>query len=258
MEYRSECERCHVSLGDRDSAYVCAHECTFCPSCCRRLRFVCPNCSGELVRRARAGPTPVPGERSVPPVAPGVQVRRAGPEDLGSLIPLFDAYREFYELPSDPPAGERFLHDRFTRGESVVFLAEENGAVVGFTQLYPLFSSISLGRIYVLNDLFVTPSARRKGVGGALLEAARSWADSEGVHYLELSTAVDNPAQRLYEAHGWLPDREFLHYEQLLRPRTDGARVDPPASPGRKPSRPSRPTGGGEARARRGSSRAPG
>jgi GNAT superfamily N-acetyltransferase len=87
---------------------------------------------------------------------------------------------------------------------------------IGFTQLYPLFSSISLGRTYVLNDLFVVPSTRHRGVGGLLLEAARRWAEEEKVHSLELSTAVDNPAQRVYEAHGWLLDREFLHYELPL------------------------------------------
>jgi GNAT superfamily N-acetyltransferase len=223
MDYRPECERCHVSLSDTDSAYLCAHECTFCPGCCRKLRFVCPNCSGELVRRPRAGPAARRGERAMVPPDPGIRVRRAGPENLRSLVPLFDAYREFYEQPSDAPAAERFLHDRLARGESVVFLAEENGAAVGFTQLYPLFSSVSLGRIFVLNDLFVAPSGRRKGVGGLLLEAARSWSQSEGAHYLELSTAIDNPAQRLYEAHGWVPDREFLHYEQPLRSGTDRA-----------------------------------
>jgi GNAT superfamily N-acetyltransferase len=80
-----------------------------------------------------------------------------------------------------------------------------------------LFSSVSLGPIYVLNDLFVDPSARRQGVAAQLLEAARKFGEGTGAHYLELSTAVDNPAQRLYEAGDWTLDREFLHYELLLR-----------------------------------------
>jgi GNAT superfamily N-acetyltransferase len=133
------------------------------------------------------------------------------------MVPLFDAYRQFYEQPSDEAAGERFLAERLLRDESVVFLAEEGGVAVGFMQLYPLFSSISLGRVYLLNDLFVPPAARRKGVGALLLDAARAWGKREGAHYLELSTAADNPAQRLYEACGWLEDREFLYYELPLR-----------------------------------------
>ena len=134
---------------------------------------------------------------------------------------LFDAYRQFYEQPSDVAAAEKFLGDRLDREESVAFIAEDGGKAVGFMQLYPLFSSISLGRVYVLNDLFVAPDARRKGVGVLLLATARSWGDREGAHYLELSTAVDNPAQHLYEAHGWVPDLEFLHYELPVRKRSD-------------------------------------
>jgi len=220
MEFRRECGRCHVSLRDQDAAYLCAHECTFCATCYRRLRYVCPNCAGELVRRPRAGPAPRAVPAAEPPAGAGIHVRRAGPDDLRTLVPLFDAYRVFYEQAPDAPAAERFLRDRLTRNESIVFVAGEGGIVLGFTQLYPLYASISLGRIYMLNDLFVVPSARRKGVGGVLLEAARRWAEGEGAHYLELSTAVDNPAQRVYEAHGWILDREFLYYERPLQTRS--------------------------------------
>ena len=146
-------------------------------------------------------------------------IRRAGRSDLAALTPLFDAYRQFYEQPPDLPASGRFLSDRLERDESVVFVAERAGRAVGFVQLYPIFSSVSLGRVYVLNDLFVAPEVRRTGVGAALLDTSRQWAEGEGAHYLELSTAVDNPAQHLYEACGWRPDREFLHYELALPAR---------------------------------------
>jgi len=219
MELRPECERCRAPLASDAAAYICVHECTFCPTCYRRLRFVCPNCSGELVRRPRSGPAGRPARPVVPPADNRIRVRRARPDDLRSISPLFDAYRQFYEQSPDARAAEQFLSDRLARGESVVFIAEEGEAPVGFMQLYPMFSSISLGRTYVLNDLFVPPTARRRGVGGLLLEAARVWGEHEGAHYLELSTAVDNPAQRVYEAHGWVPDREFLHYERRLGER---------------------------------------
>jgi len=219
MEFRRECDRCHVSLTADGPAYMCARECTFCPTCFRRLHYVCPNCTGELVRRPRPGPYRDPGQPASLTPDPRVSVRRGTTEDLDALAPLFDAYRQFYEQRSDPPLSRRFLSDRLSHDESVVLVAEEGGAAVGFTQLYPLFSSISLGPIYVLNDLFVDPNARRAGVGGRLLDAARAHGQRTGAHYLELATAVDNPAQRLYEACGWIPDREFLHYELPL-PRT--------------------------------------
>jgi len=217
MELRTECGRCGASLAGDGPAYICAKECTFCATCYRRLKYVCPNCQGELVRRPR--PTPVPGlKRSIasPHNAP-ITVRRARLEDVEKVAPLFDAYRVFYEQSSDVPAAAAFLRERLAREESVVLVAEDEGRLLGFTQLYPLFSSISLGPIYVLNDLFVDPSVRRRGVAAQLLAAARTFGEKAGAHYLELSTAVDNPAQRLYEACDWSMDREFLHYELLLR-----------------------------------------
>jgi GNAT superfamily N-acetyltransferase len=135
---------------------------------------------------------------------------------------LFDAYRQFYGAESDVAASEHFLADRLAREESVLFLAEDEGHAVGLMQLYPIFSSTWLERVYVLNDLFVRPAERRRGVGGRLLETARDWSVRAGALCLELSTAVDNPAQGLYEAHGWLPDLEFLHYELPL-PRRPAA-----------------------------------
>jgi GNAT superfamily N-acetyltransferase len=145
-----------------------------------------------------------------------MRVRRASAADLAKVGPLFDSYRQFYEQESNRTASDQFLKDRFAQNESVVLVAERDGDTVGFVQLYPLFSSISLGRVFLLNDLFVDPRYRRHGVGRLLLDAARSFGVKEGAHYLELSTAVDNPAQRLYESCGWVWDRGFLYYELSL------------------------------------------
>src|ERR1051325_10793633 len=90
-------------------------------------------------------------------------LRLAGLSDLDALVPLFDAYRQFYRLESDPGGARRFLRDRFERGQSVVFLAIDGGVAAGFTQLYPSFSSAAMAPIYILNDLFVAPNARKRG-----------------------------------------------------------------------------------------------
>src|SRR6266699_3356408 len=85
------------------------------------------------------------------------------------LLPLFDAYRQFYRKPSDPGLARRFLLERFQHNQSVVFLAmRRDGSAVGFTQLFPSFSSASAARILVLNDLFVLPETRRMRVGTRL------------------------------------------------------------------------------------------
>lgn len=90
-------------------------------------------------------------------------VRQAVLADLEALAPLFDGYRQFYGQPSDISAAHAFLRARFEHGESFVFIALDGDTPVGFTQLYPSFSSVSLARIFVLNDLFVHECARRKG-----------------------------------------------------------------------------------------------
>ncbi|MCA1715231.1 MAG: GNAT family N-acetyltransferase, partial [Gammaproteobacteria bacterium] len=69
-------------------------------------------------------------------------IRRAGPGDLDALAPLFDAYRQFYGQPADLQRAHDWLRERLQRNESVVLMAERNGAVLGFTQLYPMFSSV--------------------------------------------------------------------------------------------------------------------
>ncbi len=140
-------------------------------------------------------------------------VRRATLNDLERLIPLFDAYRQFYGQPSDLIVARRFLSDRLVRNESVVLIAEEDGRrVVGFVQLYPSFSSILAAPMYLLSDLFVRPEIRRRGVGTLLLKSTIETARAAGAVRLELATAMTNrPAQRLYEALGWRRD-EFYQY----------------------------------------------
>ena len=132
-------------------------------------------------------------------------IRRAGLDDLGTLVPLFDGYRTFYEQPVDSARSRAFLEARLARDESVVFLAElDDGIAAGFTQLYPMFSSVRAARVWVLNDLFVAPVARRRGVAGALLDAATAFARGDGAIRLELETTPDNAsAQALYRNAGW-------------------------------------------------------
>ena len=142
-----------------------------------------------------------------------VFVRQATVADIDHLVPLFDGYRQFYRQASEQDRIRRFLLDRFEHNQSVIFLAEVGGVAVGFTQLYPSFSSGALARIYVLNDLFVDPSARRVGVGAALLGAAADYGRRLGALRLVLSTELTNTsAQALYEKLGWKRHTDFYTY----------------------------------------------
>jgi ribosomal protein S18 acetylase RimI-like enzyme len=146
----------------------------------------------------------------------GFKTIRAGLEHLDVLAVLFDAYRQFYRQGPDLPGARAFLEARQRGRDSVVLLAvpdDAPGTGVGFVQLYPSFSSVSMKPIWILNDLFVAPQARRAGVARSLLEAACEMARSTGADRLRLSTAKDNEAAKaLYAASGYRLV-EFDQYE---------------------------------------------
>ncbi len=136
-----------------------------------------------------------------------VTIGRASIEDLDRVIPLFDAYRQFYGQPSDVAGARRFLAERLEHDQSVLLIAADDA---GFTQLYPCFSSVRMQATMILNDLFVRPDARGRGVGEALLRAARDHARAAGAARMTLSTAVDNSAAHaLYVRAGWTRDARF-------------------------------------------------
>ncbi|MDC6364990.1 MULTISPECIES: GNAT family N-acetyltransferase [Flavobacteriaceae] len=141
-----------------------------------------------------------------------MEITKATIEDLELIAPLFDAYRVFYSQNSDINAANQFLRDRFLNNETVLFLAVENNEAVGFTQLYKTFSSVSLQPYYILNDLYVSPNHRKKGVGEALLNHAKTYCETLSYKGLALETAADNPAQKLYERLGWIKDEAYFHY----------------------------------------------
>src|SRR6185295_388785 len=149
-----------------------------------------------------------------------VAVRQATIFDLEILVPLFDAYRQFYRKPSDLDLARRFLRERCQNNQSILFLAiDTHGSAAGFTQLYPSYSSASAARILILNDLYVVPQARRKRVGSMLLAAAARFGKEIGAVRLTLSTEVTNThAQALYEAEGWIRQTDFYTYDLALTP----------------------------------------
>lgn len=146
-------------------------------------------------------------------VPAGMEILQAGPAEVGLVAPLFDAYRQFYKKPADEEAARRFLFARLSKGESVLFYAWSNDEPVGFVHLYPVFSSLSLARQWILSDLYVVRQARKQGVGRALMQHARQFAAATQGDRLMLETAVDNrAAQRLYESLGWKREQEFHTY----------------------------------------------
>nr|WP_052302366.1 GNAT family N-acetyltransferase [Bacillus sp. SG-1] len=137
-------------------------------------------------------------------------------EHVDIVAELFNQYRVFYNQKDDFESCRKFLRERIENRESVIFLSFEEGEVelipLGFTQLYPIFSSVSLKKHWLLNDLFVTEKARRKGVGENLLHHARQLAEETNAKGMTLETSDDNyNAQKLYEKFGFEKHSEF-HY----------------------------------------------
>lgn len=142
-----------------------------------------------------------------------ITIIHAVTEHIEEVAPLFDAYRCWYGKTSDLDGARRFLAERLSAAESEIFFLRVDNQPVAFTQLYPLFSSVAMERIWILNDLFVSEPFRTQGLGTLLLEAAAEFARGVGAIRLELETAVDNKAaQKAYEALGWVRDTTFAHY----------------------------------------------
>ncbi|WP_297691740.1 GNAT family N-acetyltransferase [uncultured Eudoraea sp.] len=141
-----------------------------------------------------------------------IHIVQAKEEHIPILIPLLDKYRVFYGQISDEQAAERFLESRMKNKDSVIFLAIYKGSPAGFTQLYPSFSSVSLKPIFILNDLYVYHEFRNKGIGEVLLNHAQEYCKLLEYKGLALETAINNPAQKLYERLGWNKNNTSIHY----------------------------------------------
>ena len=143
-----------------------------------------------------------------------VNIKTAKLEDLTEVSKLFDAYRVFYKQDSNVDIASNFLKQRMQNSESVIFYAiDESGQYLGFTQLYPIFSSVSVQKTWLLNDLYVDAKARGLGVGTKLLNQAKDYAKQTGAKGVALETEITNiNAQKLYEHLDYEKDDEHYHY----------------------------------------------
>lgn len=149
----------------------------------------------------------------------GVELKllQATKDDLTGVSLLFNQYRMFYNQLDDMNGAKSYIRERLQQGDSIIFVMKEGDTYLGFTQLYPTFSSISMKKAWILNDLYVHEEARGKGVAESLLNRAKAFALETEAVSIALSTAPDNlPAQQLYEKIGYERDEKFYHYELNL------------------------------------------
>jgi GNAT superfamily N-acetyltransferase len=142
-----------------------------------------------------------------------LKIRHATIQDLPKIVPLFDSYREYFNQPKNPVEVEKFLFDKFERLESVIFLAEHQNEIIGFAQLYPIFSSLSLKRVWLLNDFFVSEAYRKNGVGKKLFAQVKDYTYLTKSKGIELSVEHSNSkAWEFWERQGFKLDEEFRYY----------------------------------------------
>ncbi|WP_166926347.1 GNAT family N-acetyltransferase [Flavobacterium poyangense] len=142
------------------------------------------------------------------------KIRKATIEDLKLAVALFDQYRVFYENESDKEKAEKFISERLQLNDSQIFVAETNNQdLVGFVQLYPLFSSTRMKRLWLLNDLFVANEYRGKGISKQLIDISKELCKQTNACGLLLETAKTNVVgNALYPKVGFSLDNDHNYY----------------------------------------------
>jgi len=143
-----------------------------------------------------------------------MNITKATMEDLPEVVALFDGYLSFYGKSPSKEESKNFISERISKDESTIFLArDEEGNAMGFTQVYPSFTSVGMGRTLILNDLFVHSNYRKLGVGRALIDKVHELTKEVGAIRFDLETEESNTnAQRLYESYGFVKSEGYFHY----------------------------------------------
>lgn len=140
-------------------------------------------------------------------------VRQATIKDLPKIVPIFDSYREYFKQQKNPLKVESFLFEKFVHLESVIFIAEQESEVIGFAQLYPIFSSLCLERVWLLNDFYISEEYRNNGIGKQLFAKVKEFTLLTKSKGIELSVEHTNrKAWQFWEKQGFRIDDEFRFY----------------------------------------------
>lgn len=146
-----------------------------------------------------------------------MKIREFKIDDLESVSDLLNNYRMYYGKTSDIESCNKFLKDRYDNNESKLFVADNGEKLVGFVQIYPVFSTVSLQRAYILNDLYVSSNNRTGGVGRQLIEKTFEYARQNNARYVTLETGIDNAkAQSLYKKMDMKVDDSVLHFSRTF------------------------------------------
>ena len=149
-----------------------------------------------------------------------ITIRKANENDIAEVAVLFNSYRVFYKKDPDPAGAKIFISERILKSESVIFVAQDDaGELAGFVQLYPIFSSTRMKRLWLLNDLFVKPAFRSRGISIALIDECKKLCRDSDSSGMILETAKDNTiGNSLYRKTGFVADADHNYYEWETTP----------------------------------------
>ena len=146
------------------------------------------------------------------------KIIKATIDNLEELSLLFDLYRQFYRQPSNISEAKGFLNERIVNKESVIYISkEEDGNFSGFVQLYPIFTSVGLKRLWLLNDLYVKKEYRKKGIARNLIDQCKNLTLETKASGLLLETSKNNlEGNVLYHTEGFtlVDESNFYFWKQ--------------------------------------------
>jgi len=144
-----------------------------------------------------------------------MKIRRALLDDADGVSKLFDYYRIFYKKESDLIAAKEFITKRLQQNDSIIYVCQiDDNELAGFVQLYPLFSSTRMSKLWLLNDLFVAAEHRGKGISKLLIDQAKELVKSSGACGMFLETEKSNIiGNQLYPRAGFSLNDASNYYE---------------------------------------------
>ena len=139
--------------------------------------------------------TQLPGRHSSP--------RAATPSDAETVARLLDAFNREYHTPTPgPEVLAARLRSLLAGSDVIAFLAGDPAVAVALLTLRP--NVWCDGPVALVDELYVAPEARGRGLGSALLVAAESFTRERGGRLVEIAVdGADTDAHRFYERRGY-------------------------------------------------------
>lgn len=148
----------------------------------------------------------------------GPELREAGPDEADVVGHLLHDFNTEFDAPT-PTAAEfaaRFA-TLLDRDDVLVLLAGPAGAPTGFAYATLRPTPYWDGPLAQLEELYVRPDLRDRGIGGALLEEVMHWARHQGAEEMHINVdEIDTDTRRFYEAHGFTNVEPGEDYRMLF------------------------------------------